>query len=255
MTSASAFDVWRGDDHPWRAWVKPPLFARLDEGPDDEAHPFRRSAPPWGRIDVSWAPNPSSTALVVDLDGAEALWTGLALAGRGFRPIVSINAASAPGEVIDMGPLLGALREGARHPRAFAGGAGPRPAFLLDARRARAERPPAPGAFDNRWVVFPSDLPPAEALRAHGVTGVLLAQRGPTPQPDVHDVLCGYGRAGLALSARDVTPGAGATRPARLACGPAFARLVRLVARELGATPNRRPDGSFGAYVPPSPRR
>ncbi|MCU0686764.1 MAG: hypothetical protein MUF34_31705 [Polyangiaceae bacterium] len=251
MSAGRIYAIWCGDDHPWRAWVKSPLFARLDEASaeGEAGHPFRRAAPPWASVDAAWAPEPASTAIVVDLDGAEALWAGLALAGRGFRPIVSINARSAPGEIIDMAPLLGALREGARHPPSFLGGATPRPAFLLDARRSRAGRPLGPGAFDNRWVLFPNDLPPASVLLEQGVASLLVVQRGPTPQPDLHDVLCGYAVEGLTLLLFDTSADARAVRPARLVCGPAIGRFVRHVVRELGATPNRGPDGSFGAYV------
>ncbi|HEU4406186.1 MAG TPA: hypothetical protein VFS43_13055 [Polyangiaceae bacterium] len=252
MSAGRIYEIWCGDENPWRPWVKPSLFAGLEgasavEG-GEGAHPFRRPAPPWANIDVAWAPAPASTAIVVDLEGVESLWAGLALAARGYRPVVSINARSAPGEVIDMAPLAAALREGARHPLAFQGGAAPRPAFLLDARRARAERPVGPGAFDNRWVLFANDLPPADALLERGVISLLVVQRGPTPQPDLHDVLCGHEREGLTLLLFDAAADRRAVRPARLACGPALVRFARHIARELGST-NRQPDGSFGAYV------
>jgi hypothetical protein len=247
VNAARVYEIWRGDEGPWRPWVKAPLFAGLDGAPaSEQGHPFRRAAPPWASVDVSWAPAPISTAIVVDLDGAESLWAGLALAARGYRPVVSINARSAPHEIIDMAPLLDALREGARHPSIFLGAAA-RPAFLLDARRARAERAPEPGAFDNRWVLFSGDLPSAGLLLEQGVTSVLAVQRGATPQPDLHDVLCGYEGEGLTVLLFDAA-GARAVRPARLSCGPAIARFARHVVRELGAT-NRRPDGSFGAYL------
>lgn len=250
LSAGRIYEIWCGDENPWRPWVKPSPFVGLEGASEggEGAHPFRRAAPPWGNVDTSWAPVPASTAIVVDLEGADSLWAGLALAARGYRPVVSINARSAPGEAIDMAPLASALREGARHPLAFHGGSSPRPAFLLDARRARAERPLVPGAFDNRWVLFPGDLPDAGTLLERGVTSLLAVQRGPTPQPDLHDVLCGYQREGLTLLLFDAAADRPAVRPARLSCSPALVRFARHVARELSST-NRQPDGSFGAYV------
>ena len=42
------------------------------------------------------------------------------------------------------------------------------PAFLLDSRRLRGEKAPAPGVYDNRWMVFPQDFPSAKFLQARG---------------------------------------------------------------------------------------
>ena len=52
------------------------------------------------------------STIVVDLPGAEAVYAGLALAARGFRPIPLFNGTSGPSEVIDVLPISRALAGG-----------------------------------------------------------------------------------------------------------------------------------------------
>ena len=191
MERERIFDAWSPAGGRWSRWVKPPLFAQLNErlavALDD---PYRQAAGPWAKVDVSWAPAPGASALVVDLPGGDAIHTGLALAARGYRPVPVLNVCTAVGEVIDQRPLLEALRAGAPYLAGLALPEGAPPAFLVDSRRATPDRPLVVGAFDNRWMLFPNDFPSARFLLGHGITRALLVVAGPErPATDTLDVL------------------------------------------------------------------
>ncbi len=59
--------------------------------------------------------------------------------------------------------------------------------------------PPKPGAFDNRWVVFPQDFPSATYLRARGITEVLLLHEGREAAEDLAHVLRRWQENGLRM--------------------------------------------------------
>ncbi|MBI2390890.1 MAG: hypothetical protein HYV09_14965 [Deltaproteobacteria bacterium] len=257
MSEVEPYDVWRGTDA-WAAWTKAALFATADgvelppeSEPQDALHR-------WMKIDTSWlepppgsaahrGPDARETAIIVDLDGAEAIYTGVALVSRGFRPIVAINTTAADSETVDMVPVLEALRAVARVPEALDARPDAAPAFVLDARRMRPDRPRLPGILDNRWMVFASDLPSARLLRQHGMTQVLAVYRGEL-QPDLADLLARYRRGGLGLLAIDLDGAQPA--PSSLEID---ASALGLTLRSAGRTlliPQRNADGSFGRRVP-----
>jgi hypothetical protein len=69
------------------------------------------------------------------------------------------NGTSGPAAVIDVGRLTRALAAGAPAIRGYRLPPDAPPAFLLDSRRNEPATPPAPGAYDNRWVVLAQDFP------------------------------------------------------------------------------------------------
>src|SRR4051812_14752569 len=138
MDHRNVYDVWAGSDSAWEIWTKPALFAQLGDetlsADAPEGHQYRSRSLPWSDIDVSWAPDATlGTFILVDLEGAASIELGFTLMSRGYRPVVAINTCTGPGEVIDMTPVLEALREGARFPHACSRDSLARPAFLLDA--------------------------------------------------------------------------------------------------------------------------
>lgn len=143
-------------------------------------------------------------AVIVDLEGPDAVDLALTLGARGFRPILAINATSARREVIDMRPVLELLREGARFASSFPSGPDVLPVFILDSRRDSPSRRAAPGRFDNRWTVFPSDLPSVEQLAAANIDVVLIVQVGEEPSEDVEAIARKYQRGGLEVHVADV---------------------------------------------------
>jgi hypothetical protein len=247
----SVYDAWAGDDR-WARWTKPALFAQIDDdlvradaAPGGE---YRRPLLPWSDVDVSWAPGASAGSFVmVDLEGAASIAMGFSLMSCGYRPIVAINACTGPGEVIDMQPVLEALREGARFPQAFPRGDGAPPAFLLDARRARASRRLVPGAFDNRWMVFREDLPSVAFLRAQGLSRVVVALPGEAIAEDLRHVLYAWQQGGVEIFVKDTSRAA----PAERVTVESPSWLRRILGRPSGADELRRnSQGSFGARIP-----
>src|SRR5207302_455246 len=70
----------------------------------------------WQHLPVAWAPLAAEKAvLILDLPAAEAVHVGLALAGRGYRPVPLYNGCTGPSEILDQGPILRALRDGAAY--------------------------------------------------------------------------------------------------------------------------------------------
>ena len=114
MDRHELYEVWAPPDSPWSAWAKPVLFAHLPR-------PLP-SLEPATSLDLSWIPPAEERrALIVDLPGAAAVRLGLALAGRGYRPVPVFNAcppplgpeATAAPAVIDVDTILAALVDGA----------------------------------------------------------------------------------------------------------------------------------------------
>ena len=201
MQPEEVYESWVPPGGAWSLWARPVLFAQMlpaEKGPP--------SAVPWSDLDVGWVPAAGGdTALVVDLEGEEAVRTGLALAARGYRPVPLYNACTGPLEVIDQGPILQGLRAGAAYLRSLNLSPSAPPAFLLDSRRPGFGFQPPPHSFDNRWKVFPQDFPSARLLASRGFSRVLLVQRGQLhPQEDLSHVLRRWQDAGLVIEAKNV---------------------------------------------------
>lgn len=162
MTPAQIYEAWAPAGAPWSPWAKPVLFAHLLGVRESDADLLWREAcatlttpPP----DLGWLPPADgTTALVIDLPGAEGVRVGVHLAARGYRPVPLYNAVPWPGVVpvpesrvtVGMGAVVDLVR--AAGPRLDALGlswSAP-PAFLLDSRRRLGDQAPRPGIFDNR---------------------------------------------------------------------------------------------------------
>jgi hypothetical protein len=252
MDRVDVYDVWAGEDNPWERWMKPALFAQLGDAPrgDDASQGghYRTAPLPWSDVDVSWAPHASQgTFFLVDLEGPASIELGLALMSRGYRPIVAINACTGPGEVVDMGPVIEAIREGARFPHAFPAEGGEAPAFLLDARRMNATRPLAPTVFDNRWMIFRQDLPSADLLRRHGLSRVVVVSRDESIADDLRHVLYAWQQGSIEILVKQVDR-ASPPEPTNVQ-SPSW--VHRILGRPAGAGELRRNvQGSFGARIP-----
>jgi hypothetical protein len=238
------FETWAPPDDAWSLWTRPILFAQMAQAKWESAE-----GEPWRSLDLSWAPAPGAgAAVVVDLPGEEAVWTGLALAGRGYRPVPLFNACTGPGEVVSQGRIMAALRAGA----AYLAGlplTGAPPAFLLDAQRAG---PPGyrarPLDFDNRYAIFPQDFPSATFLQGRGIRQVVLAVRGgPQVREDLAHVLRRWQDAGLALHVKDLASAAPPS-PLRVDRPPWYRWAWQRLQTILGL--RRCPQGGFGAQVP-----
>ena len=171
MNAEAIYESWVPPESDWSLWARPVLFAQMSDFPAEQ-----NPRDDLLNVDVSWAPAAGEmVVLVIDLSGQESVQTGLALAGREFRPVPLFNACTGQHELIDQSPIIAALRAGAGY-LASIKLAGTRPAFLLDDRRMKP-RKGRPSDFDNRWIVFPQDFPSAAFLVARGLMRVADSAR------------------------------------------------------------------------------
>lgn len=241
MTSEECFEIWAPDDAAWSQWAKPVLFMQLPHDAGDAAVP-----PPLP--DLFWVPDAGGhTGIVVDLPGAGSLRAGLALGRRGYRPVPLYNTSIGPSALVDCADIARGLAADAPTVRALGLPRDAPPAFLLDANRLVPAVPPKPGAFDNRWIVFPQDFPSAAFLRARGVADVLLLHEGRTPGDDLAHVLLRWREGGIRiLSASPADRG----RIQELAV-PRPSRFRRAWYRVIAAAGLRRNNaGGFGGVIP-----
>jgi hypothetical protein len=190
MKRVDVHRAWAPEGDPWSRWVKPVLFASLEDAYSlrDEVEP--RSVPPpppWLERDVveplaadderEPAEHPyrrtlaRDLAIVVDLPGALGVHVGVALAGHGFRPVPLYNALPSKVALVDVEPIMRALVDGA--PEVARVVAGSPPAFLLDANRLGAGKTAHEGTFDNRSRSWSTDFPSADALHRAGIRRAL----------------------------------------------------------------------------------
>lgn len=204
--------------------------------------------------EVSSVPPVSArSAVVLDLSGVESIEVGLAMATLGYRPVSLFNACPAPivpGElvrtVVEVGPILHSLVAAAEALTRLKLPDDAPPVFLLDVNRTHADSPIAPGAFDNRSVVFASDFPSPAFLFQHGIKRAVVIH--PESKPvgnDLRHALRHWKAAGLEL--RVVTPTGvplDVRWPGNGFLGELALRLFCLFRLRRGV------QGGFGAFVP-----
>ena len=207
MTREMIFDVWAPHGSRWSPWVKPVLFSFVGDVQVSLASDAHEST--W---DLTWLPPADgSSILVFDLPGEEAVSGCLRVFTRGYRPVPVYNAIPwdpgsdesldmRPPSVVDILPIVQALRRATPH-LATANLDNVAPAvFLLDANRRVGSRTADPGCFDNRSVSFPTDFPSANFLLANGVRNVVVVQRiSDQPQGDLAHTLRAWQEAGLKI--------------------------------------------------------
>ena len=198
------FGIWAPESCRWSAWAKPVLFtyAFSTEALGSSGLEIPASGVDLGRV----PPAGSGTALIVDLPGIQGVAYGLALAGRGYQPVPLYNVTTGPGQdVIDVFPLMAALREGAALLESTRLPDDAPPAFLIDSRRL--EGTPAPTMYDNRWMVFPQDFPSGRALATANIARVVVVRGADALRPDLRAVLRLWKREGIDSATLDSLTG------------------------------------------------
>lgn len=133
----------------------------------------------------------------------------------GYRPIPLFNASPTPYESTGLGLAETASCKGAIEMQSVMDAVaaattalvstsfpeGAPPAFILDSRRlANVPHSEHKEVFDNRWMVFPEDLPAASYLRSHGIDKIILVQENRLePQEDLARVLIRLQQAGFEI--------------------------------------------------------
>lgn len=247
------FDVWAPDESPWSAWAKPVLFSYCDHVSTMSAT-ARTAAPSMTAtrtVEIELAhdalpPASMETALVLDLAGAASIRAALVAARAGWRPVPLFNCAagsSAP-DLIGVDALLEALVDATGELATISLGPDAPPAFVLDADRLRGE--PRPRLYDNRWIVFPQDLPSGRALRSHGIERVIWVGRSVRLLHDLRAILRSWKREGLTIEILTPPRGEAVAMEFDLSIWAAIADRLKLLVTGL----RTNSAGGFGGRVP-----
>jgi hypothetical protein len=149
---------------------------------------------------------PRDTLWIIDLRGAASVAFGATLSrasGVPVAPVVTFNNWPEDNELVPAEETLGALIEyRPRMPEPLE--VKPIPVFLLDNwRLAYREEPPEETVFDNRYMLNPSDLPSATALRDNGITRVVYVTQDLTTESheedDLHEAALAWQQAGISM--------------------------------------------------------
>jgi hypothetical protein len=171
----------------WVDWVRPVPFVQMNFYLKQYNH-SEFAIPTVSYIDE----NTTNTAILVDLPGMESVKEGLALSGKGFRPIPIFNGTAeqqgssatsdnqSVGDALALGaPILAGmeLKDEAC------------PAFLTDRNRLQRFKMNV-SVFDNSWDVYYQDLPSANYLTDNGIKKVIVV--GQNIARDLKKILYDY---------------------------------------------------------------
>ena len=230
------YKIWAPDDAEWTAWAKPVLFANMlfPRGPAPQVPDV-----PYGPIERDFR-----TMVIVDLPGKKSVEESLAFAKKGYRPVPLYNGTMGSGKMlVDVGKIKAALFYGTDMLKSLAFSPDSPPVFMLDANRMTGSR--QPGLYDNRWCVFPQDMPSAQYLRSKEIDKIIV-RTAYTIQADLERILCEYQKNGIALYAiREESKSPKAFTAKKQSFAEELAYRFRVV---LGL--RRNATGGFGGKIP-----
>jgi hypothetical protein len=249
MTKHEIFDIWAPENVIWSDWVKPVLFACMEER--DISVKATLNGP-----EAAFSLE-TDTTLVVDLPGPSGVVVGMAAARTGYRPVPLYNALPVPNRdslggvmatVPNISSIMAALYDATAELKALSLDPLAPPAFLLDANRRGSETTPQPGLFDNRSVSFTTDFPSARFLQAHGVSkGLIVQELAVAPQADLAHTLLKWQQHGMSLS-RKALFDSDAQVPLEISKPSHFSKAWHRVLLALRLRRDRF--GGFGGFVP-----
>jgi hypothetical protein len=183
--------------------------------------------------------------IIVDLPGKLGVEEGLSLAQSGYRPVPLYNGVVAPSghTAISTFEIATALYVGADMLNGLSIVPNAPPAFLLDYSRMIGTGK-IPGSFDNRWSVFPQDMPSAAFLLKRGIKEIIVHSE--KIQDDLAHVLLRYQEQWINISLYDGTE----TKELTVKKPSWFKKLYYRFKVTMGLT--RNPVGGFGGVVPQS---
>jgi hypothetical protein len=251
MDKRTIFERWAPPHGIWSPWAKATLFAQMaDVSPPVQPGPA--AVPPT----IAIPPAAERCVLVIDLPGAAGIAFGLTLAVAGYRPVPLYNACSPRTEdrvegvtlAIDTDAILAGLIGAADRMAGLSISPDAPPAFLVDARRASPNCAIEPEVFDNRSVVFASDFPSANFLRAQNASRALLVHDPTLPiGRDLLHALRSWQVDGISVTASALDGSALTLQwPRGGVLGEWLERAKALL------TLRRHPGGGFGGFVPES---
>ena len=163
--SSTVYKIWAPDNALWTEWAKPVLFAS----------PSSHREASLDIPDIDWITAKPDTMVIIDLPGKTGVEEGLALARLGFRPVPLYNGVrgTAMTIIVNVEDITAALYAGVDVLAALNLPHNAPPVFMLDSNRMEGDKK-APGLYDNRWCVFPQDMPSASILSGQGIDRVIV---------------------------------------------------------------------------------
>jgi hypothetical protein len=248
MTNIEVFKIWAQDGVLWTEWAKPVLFAGMVH---PGSYPLKIPDINWADMSVSTAGK--DTALIVDLPDEKGVEESLALAQFGYRPVPLYNGVAGTygtGIAVSVRDLVRALYTGAGILQTILIKKDAPPVFMLDSRRMSGVSK-YPGKYDNRWCIFPQDMPSATFLIKQGIRRVIIrtAREQDNPLGNIKDdlthVLRRYQEAGIKMQH---TVGDGEIKDITVTTPPRFKSLFYRFQVMTGLTRNAA--GGFGGSIP-----
>ncbi|QQO07805.1 hypothetical protein [Breznakiella homolactica] len=230
------YKLWAPDNAVWTAWAKPVLFATIPVGV-----PVKLVIPKIGWIQSA----EKNTMVILDLPEKRGVEEALALAGLGYRPVPLYNGVFGPSGyamAVDVSGIAKALYQGAVNLQDLRIPGDAPPAFMLDSSRMDGYSKPM-GRYDNRWCVFPQDMPSAAFLVQRGIKRIIV--RAGAVASDLSHILCRYQEQGIGIY---LCGDSKKIRPVTVSKPSEFKSLMYRFKVTLGLTRNAA--GGFGGYVP-----
>ena len=182
--------MWAPDDAVWSQWAKPVMFMLPAE------ISFRKPEIP----EIGWIKSlERDTMIIADLPGQSGVMESLALARLGYRPVPLYNGVNGRTSkmIVKVGEIQTALFSCADILAAYSISSDAPPVFMLDSNRMNG-RGKQPGTYDNRWCVFPQDMPSASFLLNAGIRRVIV--RSDRIQNDLAHILLRYQKDGIEIN-------------------------------------------------------
>ena len=184
----TAYEIWAQYGALWTQWTKPALFSVKPRNLNDIFTPNELKWP------LSFKKN---TLIIVDLEGPESIKEGMGFAKIGYRPVPLYNCVMSYDNycTVDVKDLHRTLFSATRFLQDLKFIEDAPPVFLLDSRRMYSSK--KRGFFDNRWQVFPQDMPSAKFLKQHGIEKIII--RTEAIQADIAHILYRYQKEGIEI--------------------------------------------------------
>jgi hypothetical protein len=238
LSSFELYKIWAPEPETvcWSVWAKPALFMSNPITTDDK---MEIPEIKWlNRVDFG-------TAIIVDMPGKSGVAQSLALARLGYRPVPLYNGVRGPmssSDLVNSTEIISALHEGADILSTAPIHYDAPPVFMLDSNRMSSVGK-GPGKFDNRWCVFPQDMPSADFLREKGIHTIIV--RTYELKTDLSHILKRYQESGIGIFT--YAPYTGIVEK-KITKPPYFNSFMHRFAVILGL--RRSTVGGFGAKIP-----
>ena len=234
--SMSIYKIWAPDNALWTQWAKPVLFTCL---PCTFKCDLKTPKVDYVQM-VDY-----STAVIVDLPDCESVEEGLALARLGYRPVPLYNGVygdAGTSMIVNVKGIVAALQKGANELSTLSIRPDAPPVFMLDVNRMTGIRKQL-GKYDNRWCVFPQDMPSASFLLKNRINRVIV--RSARIQEDLSHILLRYQNEGIQIF---LCTKYGIPKAVKVSKPSQFRSLFYRFKVTLGLS--RNATGGFGAYIP-----